>query len=388
MPETFLHGVETITSPSEVIVNDIKTAVIGLMGTAITGDINKLILCTTESDDAQFGSTGSIPEALKSIRKQGAATIFVVNVGLPDSTPDAADFLGANTLGVRTGSKLFELCFSTYGFNPKIFITPRYSMVSGVITVLEGLAEKYRGHCYLDATEGITVTAAIALKSSGIWSAVTKRAKLCYPMVIDSITNTALPLSSFLAGVRANLDSTGDNAGGGFWVSSSNHTIKGISGLDTPITSSINDATSESNLLNAAGIVTVFNTFGTGYREWGNRVGSFPTDTTYSSFECVQRAKDIIDESIELAMLPYIDRPIIQAYIDSVRNTVNGYFNTLIARGALLEGSKCTYDVAKNPPSQLATGHIIFTNVFMSPTPAERITFDTTIDINLLKNLK
>ena len=37
----------------------------------------------------------------------------------------------------------------------------------------------------------------------------------------------------------------------------------------------INDANSEANLLNEAGIITVFNSYGTGIRLWGNRSAAF-----------------------------------------------------------------------------------------------------------------
>lgn len=384
MPE-FLHGVETITSPSIAIVNNVKTAVIGLIGTSGSGTANTLKLCVTENDDAYFGTAGSIPEALKAIRKQGPATVFVVSLGTGTPTaPTAPDFVGSLTNGVRTGLRLFDLCFTQYGFNPKIFIAPRFSSISGVITALTDVATKFRGCAYLDAPAGTTAAAAVALRGNGsLWAATDRRTKLFFPMLKDSDTGTNTPFSAYAAGLRANVDYTD-----GFWVSSSNHSISGISALETAISAAINDATTEANQLNAAGITTVFNTYGTGFREWGNRNASFPTASDAQTFECVQRTKDIIDESIELAMLPYIDKPIIQAYIDMVRQTVNDYFNSLIARGALLEGSKCTYEESKNSPAELAAGHVVFTTVYMSPTPAERITFDTTIDTTLLANLK
>lgn len=39
----------------------------------------------------------------------------------------------------------------------------------------------------------------------------------------------------------------------------------------------INDPNSEANLLNEAGIITVFNSYGTGIRLWGNRSAAFPS---------------------------------------------------------------------------------------------------------------
>lgn len=81
----FLHGIEHINVTSDTVpVNDIVTAVIGLVGTADKGDTNVLTLCKSAVDDAAFGTKGTIPEALKAIRMQdstaGSALVFVVKV--------------------------------------------------------------------------------------------------------------------------------------------------------------------------------------------------------------------------------------------------------------------------------------------------------------------
>lgn len=393
MSDTFLHGVETITSPQIALVNTVKTAVIGLIGVATDGiaEPNTLILCATEKDDAlYFGAGGTIPDALKIIRsvtKKTGATVLVVSVGSGETTPDAAAFAGTLTAGVRTGLKCFDTAYSTFGFKPKTFIAPGFSSVTGIATALIAAAESFRGIAYLDAPLATTASAAVLLRATGaLWETTSTRAKLLYPAI--KVGSTVHHFSTYAAALRAKVDATDETTGGGFWVSSSNNALDEITGLETEITASINDATAETNLLNAAGITTVFNSYGTGFREWGNRNASYPTKTDAMTFECVQRTKDIIDESIELAMLPYIDKPITQAYVDLVRQTVNNYFNGLIARGALLEGSKCIYEPSKNSSVELAKGHIVFTTIYMSPTPAERITFDTTIDVTLLSNLK
>jgi len=64
------------------------------------------------------------------------------------------------------------------------------------------------------------------------------------------------------------------------------------------------------NNLNAAGILTVFNAFGTGLRVWGNRSAGYPTITTPDNFISVRRTMDVIEESVQLSMLQFIDQPI------------------------------------------------------------------------------
>jgi hypothetical protein len=85
-------------------------------------------------------------------------------------------------------------------------------------------------------------------------------------------------------------------------------------------------------------------------------------------------------------MLQYVDQPLNNALIDAIRDSVNSFIRTLIQRGAVIDG-ECTYDPAENPSTELAAGHVTFDITFMPPTPAERITFKSFIDINLLRNL-
>lgn len=301
-----------------------------------------------------------------------------------------AQVIGAiDSLGNRTGMKVWELIYATYGFTPKVLIAPGFSHISAIATELIASTSKYRAHCLLDAPEGTTVSQAIAGRgisgTIGGFNTSNKRALLCYPMVkvYDSATdsNVNAPLSQFAAGVMSNTDFEE-----GYWYSPSNHEIKGIVGLERVITAGINNASSEANLLNEKGIITVFNSFGTGFRLWGNRASSWPTSTTPDNFIPVQRVADILAESIEYSMLDFIDKPINNATIDAIKESVNSFIRTLIGRGALIDGI-CKFDKAKNPDTEIALGHLVFDIDFMPPTPAERITFNHYIDISLLKSL-
>ena len=57
MSANYLHGVETIEVENGVRpVKTVKSAVIGLIGTAPMGSINTLVQCLSEKDAATFGS--------------------------------------------------------------------------------------------------------------------------------------------------------------------------------------------------------------------------------------------------------------------------------------------------------------------------------------------
>jgi phage tail sheath protein FI len=83
-------------------------------------------------------------------------------------------------------------------------------------------------------------------------------------------------------------------------------------------------------------------------------------------------------------MLPFLDQPINTALIDAIKETVNAFMRTLIARGALVDG-ECVFDSAKNPETEIAQGKLLFDFNFMPPVPMERVRFESFVDISLLK---
>lgn len=291
--------------------------------------------------------------------------------------------------GARTGMKAWALGKNQFGFNPKILIAPGYSSIAAVATEMISQSDMFRSICLLDAAYGTTVSAAIAgrgVDSVTNFKTASKRAYLLYPYLkaYDAATdsNVDQPYSQFMAGVIAANDQNN-----GYWFSPSNKEIKGIVGVERNITAGASDITSDANILNEAGITTVFNTFGSGYNTWGNRSAAYPTTTTPDQFIAVQRTADVIHESLEQAALQFVDRPITKALIDSIRETANGFIRQLIQRGALLPGSEVIYDDNDNPVNELAAGHLTFSIVMMPPVPGERITFNSFIDISLLQNV-
>lgn len=304
---------------------------------------------------------------------------------------DAAALTAAHIIGTAgatpTGIQAFVNTKPLFGFDPKILIAPGHLSLAGVPEALIVAAEKYRGVCILEAPNATDYSTAIAGRgASGTvpgWKTGNKRAILCWPnwKAVNSgtgITETR-PASQFLAGLMANLDNTA-----GFWFSPSNREVKGVIEPEVPVTFGLSDQTSQANLLNAAGIVTCINAGG--FKTWGNRNASYPASTDVETFIPVLRTSSTIDESVETATLQYLDKPITQGWIDAIRNTVDGYLNTLFGRGAVL-GGKCSYDTAKNPPIELAAGHVTFDVEYLPPIPGERITFDRFLNINYLNSL-
>lgn len=400
MPANYLHGVETIEIDKGARpIKTVKTAVIGLVGTAPSGEVNTPILITNEKEGIQhFGNSTAghtIPNALKAIFEQGSGTVIVVNVFNPVLHKSVSDVKLGDIIGgvdadtnERTGMQAFKDCYSLFGFFPKILIAPVYCEETAVTTALDSVSNNIRAIALIDAPVGITPQEVITgrgAQGSINFNTSSQRLVLCYPHVYvydsESDCNKLEPLSQRLAGVIASKDTER-----GYWWSPSNTEIKGIVGVERQLTSMINDPTSEVNLLNEAGVLTIFNSYGSGMRTWGNRSAAFPSLTHPTNFINVRRTADVIHESVEYSMLQFIDYPIDNGLIDSICESVNAFLRSLIGRGAIIDG-KCTYNPDKNSPTQIAAGQLVFDVEYMPVVPAERITFESFINIELLKQL-
>ncbi|HYL58620.1 MAG TPA: phage tail sheath subtilisin-like domain-containing protein [Candidatus Acidoferrales bacterium] len=334
----------------------------------------------------------------------GATVLVAFNYADPSKVTDS-DVIGAVTGGVYTGMQAFQTNYGTLGFFPKILIAPGYSQDAAVATALAVLADKIRAMALIDSAPATSPAAAIANRAitSNAFGTSSKRLLLCYPqesfldagIVPTGVTidgggtpvasqynaNAVGPYSQWVAGALAARD-----LAQGYWWSPSNTPVTGMLGPDVQLYASILDAASDVNVLNAAGIVTVFNAFGTGLRVWGNRSAAYPSTTAPDNFISVRRTMDVIEESVELAMLQFIDQPISNALIDAILASANSFIRSLIQRGALVAGA-ASFNPAENPTAQIAAGQLVFDIDVMPPPPAERITFQTTIDVTLLRQL-
>ncbi|MDR0542468.1 MAG: phage tail sheath subtilisin-like domain-containing protein [Dysgonamonadaceae bacterium] len=397
----FLHGIEHLNLPADFApVNNVVTAVIGLVGTAEQGELNQLILSKSAKDDAEFGTMGTIPEALRAIRMQdgtrGSALVFVVKVGSHTDTVLPADIVGTvSAIGVRTGLQLFETALGKFGFEPMIYIAPRYSALGAVKQELIAITNKNEAMAYIDSPDGYTFNDALTSRAiAGDFATLNDGQKLLFPHFlvsnpeyVDAETTPLverylnLPMSAFAAGLRAKIDLEE-----GWHVSSSNHRVTGVEGMDVDLTFALGDTNCEANLLNAAGITTAVNMYGQGIVEWGNYAAGFPGNTNTEAFECVRRTRAIMKRAIQQACIPFIDKPFIKANVDAIRNTVNQYLNGLFSQGKIVYG-QCFYRPESNPLNELAMGHLTFDIEFTPALPMQRLTFTYKIDLSQLSNI-
>ena len=399
----FLHGIEHIDLAADSTpVNDVVTAVIGLIGThdsSANVEANKLYLSRSRRDDAQFGTNGTIAEALRAIRtndsRRGGALVFVVSAGNHEDNVSASDIIGAiSQTGERTGLQVFETALNKHGFEPMIFIAPRFSGMMGVRGVLDEIARKNEAMAYIDMQTCENFNQAILARgTSGDFGNMSEATKLLFPNFlvanpefVDGETPedekfVNVPMSAYMAGVRARTDIEN-----GWHWSASNQQVFGVEGMDIDLTFGISDRNSEANTLNAVGVTTAVGMFGRGIREWGNYTAGFPGNTNMEAFECVRRTRAIMKRSIERACVPFIDRPLNQANIDTIMETLQSYLDNLVSQGKLIFGQSF-FRPENNPTSELQQGHIQFDIEFTPCAPMQRLTFTYKIDLSQFSNL-
>ena len=354
--------------------------------------------------DAVNGVVTIVPAASGGHMAAGAIVLIAFNYADPSKVTDA-DVIGAVTSGVYTGIQALQTTYGTMGFFSKILIAPGYSQAAAVAAALDALANTIRAMALVDSPPATSAAAAIANRgvAGNAFATSSNRTILCYPqetfydtgIVPTGVTlntsgmpltsqfnaNSVGPYSQWVAGAIAAKD-----LAQGYWWSPSNTQVDGMLGPDVQLYASILDASSDTNNLNAAGIVTVFNAFGTGLRVWGNRSAEYPSSTAPDNFISVRRTMDVIEESLEIAMLQFIDQPISNALITAILASANAFIRSLIQRGALVAGA-ASFDPAENPYTQIAAGQLVFDIDVMPPPPAERITFEAFIDVTLLQQL-
>jgi phage tail sheath protein FI len=333
----------------------------------------------------------------------GSSVIVSFSYADPSKVQDS-DIIGAVSGSTYSGIQALMTTYGSMGFFPKILVAPGYSQNADVSAALVSMAGTVRGVALIDSSANTTPATAIANRAVAgqAFNTSSTRAVLCYPqekyfdagLVPTGVTlngasavpspanqTSVGPYSQWVAGAIASKDLTN-----GYWWSPSNTQINGILGPDVTLYASLLDAASDVNTLNGAGILTVFNAFGTGLRAWGNRTAGYPTVTTPDNFISVRRTLDVIEESVELSMLQFLDQPISNSLITAILASVNAFIRTLIQRGALVAGT-ASYNPAENPASAVAAGQLVFDIDVMPPPPAERISFNVFVDATLLGQL-
>lgn len=378
----FLHGVETIelqTGPVPVF--EVKSAVIGLVGTAPLGEPGVLHLVRTyEAAETLFGlATGTLRLALRAIFDHVNVTVLVINVY--DATVHTTGIASVTAANVVSAIPLFEHAFATFGFHPKLLIAPGWSHQTGVGAALVSTAAKCRGLAIVDLAADLTPEAAVTAK--GAYAA--DNVAVCYPQVQVFDTATDAVIGDWLSGRAAGLIAATDKSEG-YHVSPSNHVLQGVVGVERVLSYMPADEDSELNYVNSQGILSVLYWHGSGFRLFGNRTAAFPASTAPLTFIPWRRVASIIEESIEYYSMQWLDKPMFTrpedarfGLLDRVQESINDFLRAKMADQVLV-AARCYIRLDDNTTSDLAAGHLTYTYELTPPPPAERITHRAVID--------
>ncbi|MDD0823757.1 phage tail sheath subtilisin-like domain-containing protein [Mannheimia sp. AT1] len=282
--------------------------------------------------------------------------------------------------GKRQGFELLRDGFNLYGADAKILICPEFDKTASCAAALATLADQLHAKAYIQLPKGTSLSKAIQGRGpmgTINASACNESVRHFYPYAIGT-HNTPEHYATHIAGLRMLVD-----VEKGYWYSTSNWELKGVIGMEIPLTARVDDEQSETNLLNSVGITTIFNSFGTGFRCWGNRSSNFPVETHISNFEVASRTGDIIDESIRQAELQFIDLPIDDALLDSFLETIDTFLRTQKS----IVGYSVSLDYEYDLVDAFSRGQIPIMYEYTPKLPGERISNKSVMTRKYLANL-
>ncbi len=381
----FLNGIEIIeVDKGGRTIQTPSTSVIGLIGTAFVDEsiskktideilpINKPIVFTNIQQLKELGLSdkGTIPAALRSIYNQASTLVIVVRIKEGKNQTETISN-AAGDIANYTGIFALLNADNIVKYKPKILLCPYFCSITtdknkpnAIVSSLNIVAEKLRAVAILDGPNTNREDAVDLAKNIGSSRTMLIDPSYTPSFSVEGIANVSS--SSLLAGVLAKNDSQK-----GFWWSPSNTEVNGILSLNRPVSFALSDPTTDSNLLNAAGVTTIV--FANGeYRIWGNRS---PSKDTKWNFINVRRTVDAVYEALEQSMLWAMSKPITGNILDDIQNNVNSYLSSLVIRGALL-GGNCWIDPEKNTPSQVKQGQVVVSFDLEPQAALEKLTFE------------
>lgn len=292
-----------------------------------------------------------------------------------------ADVIGGYVVAnnSRRGLELIKEGFTRFGADAKIVIVPGYDKTPTCAAAMTTLALAINAEAYIGAPKSTGLSAVITGRGSA-GTINLKSAEKCnnyfYPYAKNG--DTLESSATHAAGLRMWVD-----VNEGYWYSISNHELRGVTGVEFVLTSRADDLQSETNRLNAVGITTIFNSFGTGFRLWGNRNASWPVNSHISNFAVAYRTGNFIDEGIRQSQFKYIDRPIDDALLDAFLEDIRVDLGSCPAIVGFSVDLDYEYDLA----DAFSKGQVPLVYDFTPKLPAERVSNNSIMTRKYMANL-
>ena len=285
----------------------------------------------------------------------------------------AYDIIGGITSdGNATGLELIGEVYPKFGLVPGIIGAPGFSENPTVAAVMRAKASNINGIFTCISVADIPCDDSGAAKYSDVpqWknrnNYVSTREIACWPKI--KLGDDVYHFSTQLIGLMNSVDFDNDDIP---YASPSNHMLQ-MNGCVNAAGDEINLGLEQANYLNSQGIVTALN-FAGGWKAWGNRLGSYPTNTDpKDNFIPVRRMFDFIGNTFILTFWQKLDAPVTVRLIRTIIDSFNMYLNGLTAREVIL-GGRIEFKESENVLTDLMNGDLKFHIYITPPVPAEVI---------------
>lgn len=375
MPISHLITLNSSVSPYYAeLPNDMP---IGIVGTALSGDLNKLIRVSSAADLTQFGAedaTTTLVKNLKILQRYGCNNVYAVRVDKgADATATATNIVGTNTNGVKTGIQLFEDLESVFGVFPRWILAPTFSadplVVQAILT-----AKKAKSMIALDFPVGTSKATATTTRATATGLGTKdKILHVCMPQVkVGSVIES---LATHFVGVQGyNFEKSG------FGFSSSNQSMLSVDGIEPGFTLSYTDPLADNQVLEGLGIVTV-NLYEPGkYVIWGNRNALYQSDTNegFNTYTNLSRVEQEINALLLDLSKKFIDQPCNRATAMLLETAYNNVLQSNAYKGNYRPESHAKFNETQ---SDFAKNTLAYDVVIYGLLPTETIKITTVVTV-------
>ena len=142
----------------------------------------------------------------------------------------------------------------------------------------------------------------------------------------------------------------------------------------------------EANYLRGNGVVTALNFIG-GLVSWGDRTSIYPASTDPVEAQIVvRRMHNFLREVLIRTYWRYVDKPLGERLLKTIRDSVQSFLNGLKSRGIIIDG-EIYFRPDENPITDLSDGIVRFHINWMPPVATRKIEFLIEFDPRMAESL-
>lgn len=313
-----------------------------------------------------------------------AKSLKVSSTSIDPAAVTETDVIGGldSATGKETGCELIRQVYPLYQMTPGLLLAPGWSHKPRVGAVLAAKSKEINGvfRCenVLDLDTGDTgakkYTDCAAAKVKAGYSSETSI--LCWPKVL--IAGKQYYYSAIWAAMAAYTDASHNDLP---YKSPSNELLN-VGGAVLEDGTELNLDTTQAELLNGVGIVTLIND--TGWKSYGNNTAAYPNVTDPKDrWICCRRMFSWYGNRFILSYKSKVDDPTNYRLIENLVDAENGYLNSLTPD--YIAGGEIAFNEKENPITSILNGAIKFHTKVAFYTPAEYIENDLEFDPTILQ---